>query len=216
MQHALNPQLEAHLRRVAVVPVLTVEDPAAAVPLAGALSSGGLDVIEITLRTPTALAALGHIATALPNVMVGAGTVLDPELGGAAIGAGARFLVSPGMTPRLIDAARGWRVPFLPGAATASEAMALADLGYRVLKYFPAEASGGVAALRALAAPLHHVRFCPTGGIGAGNARGYLALSNVVAVGGSWVAPAAAVAQGDWDAIARLARAAAAARGPRG
>jgi 2-dehydro-3-deoxyphosphogluconate aldolase/(4S)-4-hydroxy-2-oxoglutarate aldolase len=130
------------------------------------------------------------------------------------IGAGARFLVSPGMTPRLLEAAESWGQPYLPGAATASEAMALADLGYRALKFFPAEPAGGIGYLRALAAPLPEVAFCPTGGIGAANGAAYLALPNVLCVGGSWVVPEAAVAARDWAAITRLAKAAVA-LGPR-
>jgi 2-dehydro-3-deoxyphosphogluconate aldolase/(4S)-4-hydroxy-2-oxoglutarate aldolase len=209
MQHKLNPHLAAELRRVPVVPVLTVDRAADAVPLARALARGGLTILEVTLRTPAALAAIREMTGAVPGVAVGAGTVLTPEQGREAIDAGARFLVSPGMTPRLIEAAQSWSVPFLPGAATASEAMALSDLGYRVLKFFPAEPAGGVAALRALAAPLPDIEFCPTGGIGVQNAHNYLALPNVVAVGGSWVAPAGALAARNWEEIERLAREAA-------
>jgi 2-dehydro-3-deoxyphosphogluconate aldolase / (4S)-4-hydroxy-2-oxoglutarate aldolase len=132
--------------------------------------------------------------------------VLTPDQGAAAMAHGARFLVSPGMTPSLIEAASAWPVPFLPGVATASEAMALADMGYRVLKFFPAEPAGGTAALKAIGAPLTDLVFCPTGGIDAVKAPSYLALSNVVAVGGSWVAPAKLVASGGWAAITALAR----------
>ena len=199
----------AALARVRVVPVLTIEDGCDAVGLARALVAGGLDVLEITLRTPAAVAALGEIARALPGVLVGAGTVLTPEQAETVLRQGARFIISPGMTPRLIAAANDWRVPFLPGAVTASEAMALADLGYRLLKFFPAEPAGGVAALKALAAPLPMIRFCPTGGIDAAKAPAYLALPNVAAVGGSWVAPPALVRARDWPAITRLAVAAA-------
>ncbi len=212
MQHELNPRLAGELRSVAVVPVLTIDQMETAVPLARALVAGGLHVIEVTLRTPAALAGLGRIARDVPDAVVGAGTVLAPEQGQEAMSAGARFLVSPGMTPRLVEAAASWPVPFLPGAATASEAMALADLGYRVLKFFPAEPSGGAAALKALAAPLPAMAFCPTGGIDLAKAREYLALPNVVTVGGSWVAPAAAIAAGDWITITQLAREAAALR----
>lgn len=206
MQATLNPKLAEILGRVPVVPVLTVDAPEQAVLLAQALVDGGLNVLEITLRTPTAMAAMRSIARKVPGAIVGAGTVLDPEQANDAMAAGARFLVSPGMTPRLLEAARGWTIPFLPGAATASEAMALADLGYRVLKFFPAEPAGGAAALRALAAPLPDLFFCPTGGIDAVKAKTYLALSNVICVGGSWVAPALLVANRDWDAITGLAR----------
>jgi 2-dehydro-3-deoxyphosphogluconate aldolase/(4S)-4-hydroxy-2-oxoglutarate aldolase len=206
MQSKHNPLLADSLRRVPVVPVLTVEDPATAPDLALALIRGGLDVLEITLRTPAALEGIRRIIEAAPQALVGAGTVLTPEQGQAAAAAGARFAVSPGMTPRLVAAANEWPIPFLPGAATASEAMALADLGYRVLKFFPAEPAGGQAALKALAAPLPHVLFCPTGGIDAPKAAHYLKLPNVVTVGGSWVAPAEAIAHRRWDEITRLAR----------
>jgi 2-dehydro-3-deoxyphosphogluconate aldolase/(4S)-4-hydroxy-2-oxoglutarate aldolase len=213
MQPTLNPTLAETLRRVPLVPVVTIERAEVAVPLARALVAGGLNVIEITLRTPAAVAALGAIAEAVPDAIVGAGTVLSPAQAQEAMRAGARFLVSPGMTPRLIEAAQGWRIPFLPGAATASEAMALHDLGYRVLKFFPAEPAGGVAALKALAAPLRNIQFCPTGGIDASSAPSYLSLANVVCVGGSWVVPAKAVAEGDWAAITKLAAEAARLRG---
>lgn len=209
MQHLLNPRLAEELRRVPVVPVLTIDDAKLAVPLAQALMAGGLRILEVTLRTEAALEGIRRIVQEVPGVLVGAGTVRTPDQGHSAIAAGARFLVSPGMTPRLVQSADGWSVPFLPGAATPSEAMALADLGYRALKFFPAEPLGGVAALKALAAPLPDVVFCPTGGIGPDTARDYLALPNVVAVGGSWVAPAAAIAKEDWDTITRLSREAA-------
>jgi 2-dehydro-3-deoxyphosphogluconate aldolase/(4S)-4-hydroxy-2-oxoglutarate aldolase len=209
MQSKLNAAFRDELAAAVVVPVLTVEAADVAVEVARALERGGLSTIEITLRTPAAVEAIRAIAAALPQVRVGAGTVLDPEQGAHAIAAGARFIVSPGMTPRLLAAAEKWPVPYLPGAATASEAMALCDLGYRALKFFPAEPAGGAAYLKALAAPLPSVVFCPTGGIDAANAATYLALSNVVAVGGSWVAPAKEVAARDWLAITALARQAA-------
>lgn len=210
MQSKLNAALAGALKRIAVVPVLTIGRAEQAVPLARALVAGGLEALEITLRTPAALDAIRAIRTELPSALVGAGTVLTPEQGADAIAVGAKFIVSPGMTPRLIDAAERWPVPFLPGAVTASEAMALSDLGYRCLKFFPAEPSGGTAALKALAAPLAGIGFCPTGGIDADKARDYLALPNVLAIGGSWMAPAKAVEAGDWPAIERLAREAAA------
>lgn len=213
MQARLNRALAATLRRLAVVPVLTIEDAATAVPLARALVDGGLTAVEITLRTDAGLDAIRRIARELPQALVGAGTVLAPEQGGEAIAAGAKFLVSPGITPRLAEAAQAWSVPLLPGAATASEAMALADLGYALQKFFPAETSGGVAALKALAAPLRDIVFCPTGGIDLAKARSYLACPNVACVGGSWVAPQKLVAAGDWPAITALAREAAALRG---
>ena len=213
MQARLNQGLAATLREAVVVPVLTIETVAQAVPLARALVDGGLAVLEITLRTPTALEAIREIVRAVPGAIVGAGTVLTPDQGAAAMAHGARFLVSPGMTPRLIEAASAWPVPFLPGVATASEAMALADMGYAVLKFFPAEPAGGTAALKAIGAPLSDIVFCPTGGIDAAKAPAYLALANVAAVGGSWVAPAKAVSTGDWAAITDLARAASRLRG---
>lgn len=210
MQHLLNPRLAEELRAVPVVPVLTIQDADSAVPLARALVAGGLRILEVTLRTPAALDGIRRIAQEVPEAVVGAGTVRTPDHGHGAIAAGARFLVSPGMTPRLVQTADGWSVPFLPGAATPSEAMALADLGYRALKFFPAEALGGIEALKALASPLPDLTFCPTGGIDLEKARKYLALPNIMAVGGSWVAPASAVAARDWDTISQLAREAAA------
>lgn len=212
MQFKLNAALADVLARIAVVPVLTLETPAQGVAVVRALAAGGLPAVEVTLRTPTALDAIRHIRAELPDILVGAGTVLTPEQGQAAIEAGARFLVAPGLSPRLVAAAENWPVPFLPGAVTASEAMSLADLGYKVLKFFPAEPAGGTAALKALAAPLAHLAFCPTGGIDAAKAPAYLALPNVAAVGGSWMVPPAAVAAGDWDTLTGLAAAAAALR----
>ncbi len=213
MQSKHNKALRGVLTRVGVVPVLTIGTVDEGVALVRALVTGGLAIIEVTLRTEAALATIRRIRAELPDVLVGAGTVLTPEQGADALTAGARFIVSPGMTPRLMEAAERWPVPFLPGAATASEAMALADLGYSVLKFFPAEALGGAAALKALSAPLAHISFCPTGGIDASNAATYLALPNVAAVGGSWVAPAKLVAKQDWAGITALAETAAALRG---
>ncbi|MBS0242346.1 MAG: bifunctional 4-hydroxy-2-oxoglutarate aldolase/2-dehydro-3-deoxy-phosphogluconate aldolase, partial [Proteobacteria bacterium] len=198
MQSELNRALADTLYRAAVVPVLTIETAADGVEMARALAKGGLDLIEVTLRTDAALEAIRRIRAEVPAARVGAGTVLTPEQGQQAIAAGARFIVSPGMTPRLVEAAHSWQVPFLPGAVTASEAMALSDLGYSCLKFFPAEAAGGASALKALSAPLAGISFCPTGGIDEKNASDYLALPNVVAVGGSWVAPKKAVAEGEW------------------
>jgi 2-dehydro-3-deoxyphosphogluconate aldolase/(4S)-4-hydroxy-2-oxoglutarate aldolase len=209
MQSKLNATLATILKRAAIVPVLTVDDPAVGVATVRALARGGLNLIEITLRTPAAIEAIRRIKAEVPDVNVGAGTILDPDSGAQAIAAGAQFIVSPGMTPSLLEAAQEWTVPFLPGVATASEAMALSDLGYRVLKFFPAGPAGGPAYLKALASPLPHMQFCPTGGIFAGNAPEYLALSNVAAIGGSWVAPAKEVAAADWLAVTALARQAA-------
>jgi 2-dehydro-3-deoxyphosphogluconate aldolase/(4S)-4-hydroxy-2-oxoglutarate aldolase len=209
MQTKLNRALGEALRSATVVPVLTIDDPSVGVEIARALQKGGLNLIEITLRTPAAVEVIRRISKDVREVNVGAGTVLDPDDAAKAIAAGARFIVSPGMTPRLLEAAETWPVSYLPGAATASEAMALADLGYRVLKFFPAIPAGGASYLKALAAPLPDVTFCPTGGIDAGNAEEFLALPNVAAVGGSWVAPAKEVAARDWLAVSALAHQAA-------
>lgn len=203
-------ELTTLLAGTPVVPVLVIEDLSAAVPLARALVAGGLPVLEITLRTPAALDAIRAIAGEVEGAVVGAGTVLSAGQYREAAGVGARFVVSPGATEKVLDAAAASTVPLLPGAATASEVMRLLEQGYRFLKFFPAAPAGGVAYLKALAAPLPEARFCPTGGIDAASAKEYLSLPNVVCVGGSWVAPAAAVAAGDWQEITRLARAAAA------
>lgn len=194
-----------------VVPVLVIDDHAHAVPLAQALVSGGLPVLEVTLRTPGALAAITAMAGVAGGV-VGAGTLLTPEDVRAAKAAGAVFGVSPGATPALLEACAAEGLPLLAGCATASEVMELLARGYSMAKFFPAEQAGGAALLRALSAPLPRMRFCPTGGIGLNNARDYLALPNVACVGGSWVAPRAAMAAGDWDQITRLAAEAAALR----
>jgi 2-dehydro-3-deoxyphosphogluconate aldolase/(4S)-4-hydroxy-2-oxoglutarate aldolase len=192
-----------------VVPVLTIERTADAVPLARALVKGGLPVLEITLRTEEALAALAAIAAEVPDVVVGAGTVLQPRQFDDVTQAGARFAVSPGCTPALVTAARAAGLPFLPGIQTVSEAMVLAEQGFGLMKFFPADVAGGLAWLKAVAAPLAGLRFCPTGGVGADTAQTYLSLANVACVGGSWVAPRDAVAAGDWTRIERLAAAAA-------
>lgn len=196
----------ARLRNAAILPVVTVDAAADAVPLARALLAGGIDAIEVTLRTPAAIEAIGRIAGELPQMLVGAGTVLTPRQADQSIAAGARFLVSPGLTPALAEAALSAAAPFLPGIATASEAMVAAEHGFTAMKFFPAEASGGIPALKSLAAPLPHLRFCPTGGVDAGNARRYLATANVICVGGSWVAPAEAVRARDWARITELSR----------
>jgi 2-dehydro-3-deoxyphosphogluconate aldolase / (4S)-4-hydroxy-2-oxoglutarate aldolase len=206
----LGSDLASLLARTPVVPALTIESVEIALPLARALVEGGLSVLEITLRTPAALDVVRALAGEFESAAIGAGTVLTPEQYRAAAQAGARFVVSPGATPALLDAAAASPVPFLPGAATASEVMRLLEHGYHCLKFFPAEPAGGVAYLQALAAPLSAARFCPTGGIDAKTAPRYLALANVLCVGGSWVAPQGAVAAGDWARIAGLAREAAA------
>ncbi|TCP42237.1 bifunctional 4-hydroxy-2-oxoglutarate aldolase/2-dehydro-3-deoxy-phosphogluconate aldolase [Rhodovulum marinum] len=206
--HAASEITEGLCRRAPVIPVLVIEDSRHARPLAEALVAGGLPVLEVTLRTPAALEAIREMAS-VEGGIVGAGTLITPDDVEAAQAAGARFGVSPGATPMLLDAARAGGLPLLPGAATATEAMALLEKGYRVQKFFPAEAAGGVAALKALASPLPQINFCPTGGIGPGNAGDYLALPNTLCVGGSWVAPRAMVAAGDWAGITALAREAA-------
>jgi 2-dehydro-3-deoxyphosphogluconate aldolase / (4S)-4-hydroxy-2-oxoglutarate aldolase len=202
--------LLAILTAAPVVPVLTIEDRKMAVPLARALVEGGLTALEVTLRTPVALECIRAIAAEVEGADVGAGTVCDAGQLHDAVAAGAKFLVSPGATPGLLVAAADTPVPYLPGAATAGEAMALAERGITILKFFPAEPAGGIAYLKALGAPLPHIRFCPTGGIGLRNAPDYLALTNVICVGGSWVAPAAAVAAGDWATVKTLSAEAAA------
>lgn len=197
-----------------VVPVLTIERQVDAVPLARALVRGGLRVLEITLRTKVALEALRAIARDVPDAVVGAGTVLNGQQLDQARQAGAQFAVSPGCTPALASAAMAAGLPFLPGVQTVSEAMALREGGFTLLKFFPADAAGGLGWLKAVAAPLAGLRFCPTGGIGAETAPAYLALANVACIGGSWVAPMNVVAARDWAAIERLAAAAAKLKGP--
>jgi len=195
---------EALLRHAPVIPVLTVEGADDGVPLATALVAGGLPLLEVTLRTEGALKAITAMAKQVPGAIVGAGTIRTADQAKAAVDAGATFLVSPGATPQVIAAVQKLGVPFLPGCATASEAMRLSEEGFRFLKFFPAEAAGGVNYLKSLAAPLADLRFCPTGGIDAEKAKAYLALPNVVCVGGSWITPAAALKAGDWATVTRL------------
>ena len=191
-----------------VMPVVVVHDPEKAVPLARALVAGDLRAIEITLRTPRALEAVRAIAAEVPDAIPGVGTVLSAADLDAARAAGARFAISPGATPALLDAARRGPLPYIPAIATASELMAAMEAGFSVCKFFPAAQAGGAPALKALAGPFPHARFCPTGGIDAMSAPSYLALPNVVCVGGSWITPRAALDAGDFAAIERLARAA--------
>ncbi|MEO3887928.1 bifunctional 4-hydroxy-2-oxoglutarate aldolase/2-dehydro-3-deoxy-phosphogluconate aldolase [Nonomuraea sp. B5E05] len=193
-----------------VIPVVVIDDAESAVPLARALVSGGLPVIEVTLRTPAAREAIARIAAEVPEATVGAGTIRTSDDISASVASGARFLVSPGTTLSLVEALDASGVPYLPGAATVSEAMALAERGIKELKFFPAEAAGGVPYLKALGGPLPDVRFCPTGGIRADTAAAYLALPNVGCVGGTWLTPADALAAGDWGRIEKLASEAAA------
>ena len=207
-----SERLASLAAKVPVIPVLVIEDAATARPLAEALVAGGLPLLEVTLRSASALEAITEM-TAVEGAIVGVGTLLSGEDVRAARDAGAVFGVSPGATDALLDAARAEGLALLPGAATASEAMRLLEHGYSLQKFFPAEVAGGVAALKALAGPLPQIRFCPTGGIGPGNARDYLSLANVLCVGGSWLAPRAAVTAGDWNEITRLATEAAQLRG---
>jgi 2-dehydro-3-deoxyphosphogluconate aldolase/(4S)-4-hydroxy-2-oxoglutarate aldolase len=193
-----------------VVPVVVIDDIADAVPLAEALVRGGLPAIEVTLRTSAAMAAIERIAAEVPGAVVGAGTVTTSGQVADALAAGARFLVSPGATPTLLDALQASGVPFLPGASSASDLVALVERAISTAKLFPAELVGGVKALKAFAGPFPALRFCPTGGIHAGNAPEYLAQPNVVCVGGSWMLPKNAIAARDWDAIEALAAEAAA------
>ncbi|MEP1521792.1 bifunctional 4-hydroxy-2-oxoglutarate aldolase/2-dehydro-3-deoxy-phosphogluconate aldolase [Ascidiaceihabitans sp.] len=196
-------------RMAPIVPVLVVDDAKDAAPLAQALVAGGLPALEVTLRTPAALEVIREMASVAGGV-VGAGTLLTPADVLAAKDAGATFGVSPGATDRLLDACEDADLPLLPGAATASEAMRLLERGYKMLKFFPAEASGGAPALKAIGAPIPQVSFCPTGGVSPSNAKEYLSLPNVVCAGGSWVAPKDLVKVGDWVGITALAKAAAA------
>lgn len=190
-----------------IIPVLVVHDVAHARPLAEALVAGGLPALEVTLRTPAALDVIAEMAKVEGGV-VGAGTLLTPEDVKAAKAAGAKFGVSPGATDTLLSAAEDEGLAMLPGAATSSEAMALLERGYSMLKFFPAEASGGAPALKSFASPLPQISFCPTGGVSPSNAADYLSLPNVVCAGGSWVAPTDLVQAGDWAGIEELARAA--------
>jgi 2-dehydro-3-deoxyphosphogluconate aldolase / (4S)-4-hydroxy-2-oxoglutarate aldolase len=194
-----------------IVPVLVIDDITHAAKLAEALVKGGLPALEVTLRTPIALDAIRAMAD-VPDGMVGAGTLLTPADVKAAKQAGATFGVSPGATDRIIDACSEWELPLLPGAATATEVMILLEKGFTVQKFFPAEASGGAPALKAIGAPIPQVMFCPTGGVSLKNARDYLSLSNVICAGGSWVAPKDAMLRGDWAAITTLAAEAASLR----
>ncbi len=195
-----------------VIPVLVIDDVAHAVPLAEALVAGGLPVLEVTLRTPAALEAIRAMA-GVAGGTVGAGTLITPEDVAAAKEAGAHFGVSPGVTPALAQACAVHDLPLIGGVATVSEAMAMLSGGYDMLKFFPAEANGGAAALKAFAGPLPQISFCPTGGVTPENAPAYLALPNVACVGGSWVADASRMRAGDWAGITELARTAARLRG---
>ena len=200
---------ESLLSVVPVIPVVVIDDLAHAVPVARALVEGGLPVIELTLRTPVALDAIRAIATEVPEILVGAGTIVSPGQAKLAVDAGAQFLVSPGSTPTLLSAMAESGVPFLPGTATVSEVLAVLEAGFTEMKFFPAEASGGAAYLGSLASPLPDARFCPTGGITSASASSYLALPNVGCVGGSWITPSGLLAAGAWKQVSALAAAAA-------
>ncbi|MGO4306278.1 bifunctional 4-hydroxy-2-oxoglutarate aldolase/2-dehydro-3-deoxy-phosphogluconate aldolase [Cupriavidus sp. RAF12] len=204
MQIQPSPLLE-RLANVPVIPVLEYHSVDEALHVSEALVSGGLPVLEITLRTPVALQAMEAVAKALPQAVVGAGTVLTAEQLHAVRDVGAKFAVSPGLTQKLADGAQGAGISLLPGVATASEAMAALEAGFTLLKFFPAEAAGGVPMLKSLYGPLAQLKFCPTGGIDLAKASTYLALPNVVCVGGSWVVPKDAVAAKDWGRIRKLA-----------
>ncbi|WP_216217768.1 bifunctional 4-hydroxy-2-oxoglutarate aldolase/2-dehydro-3-deoxy-phosphogluconate aldolase [Amycolatopsis aidingensis] len=189
-----------------VLPVVVLEDAGHAVPVAEALLAGGIRAIELTLRTPAAPAAIERVAKEVPGIVVGAGTVTSEREARLAAESGAGFLVTPGSTDALLDAVGGTGLPFLPGVATVSEAMRLAERGLTELKFFPAEASGGAGFLRSIAGPLPDLRFCPTGGVTADNAADYLALPNVGCVGGTWLTPKAALTAGDFARVETLAR----------
>lgn len=199
---------EEILVQAPVVPVLAIERLEHAVPLARALVAGGLPVLEVTLRTEVGLDAIRAIGEEVSGAIVGAGTVRNAADFEAAVAAGSRFIVSPGLTSALLDAAAGSAVPLIPGVATVSELMWARDAGLRCLKFFPAEASGGAAALKSFAGPFPDIRFCPTGGVKLSNLGAYLALPTVVTVGGTWLAPQALLDAGDWTAVEALAQAA--------
>jgi 2-dehydro-3-deoxyphosphogluconate aldolase / (4S)-4-hydroxy-2-oxoglutarate aldolase len=198
-------QLLKVLKAQPVIPVLMIDKAKDAVPLARALAKGGLPAIEITLRTKDALEAIKRCANEVEECIVGAGTILNPKHFEQAEKAGSKFIVSPGCTSDLRKAASDSKVPLLPGAISPSEIMKMLDHGYSVLKFFPAEQAGGAAFLKSLSSPIAGATFCPTGGITEANAKDYLSLPNIVCVGGSWVAPKAAVEAGDWAKITELA-----------
>ncbi|MEM6795151.1 MAG: bifunctional 4-hydroxy-2-oxoglutarate aldolase/2-dehydro-3-deoxy-phosphogluconate aldolase [Acidobacteriota bacterium] len=211
--------LHVLLRESRVLPVLTVHRLEQAVPLTAALAAGGIHTVEITLRTPCALDAIREVSRALPEITVGAGTLVDAAQAVQVRDAGARFAVSPGLTGRLAEAADQADLALLPGVATASEAMVARELGFTFLKLFPAGVLGGTALLRSFAGPLGDLLFCPTGGLNAETFEDYLKLKNVACVGGSWMVPSGAVERGEWSAVedaARVAAAAAAAIAPPG
>lgn len=200
--------LRATLSLAPVIPVIILDDVDKARPLAEALVAGGLPVLEVTLRTPNALRVIAEMAR-VTGAVVGSGTIRSPLQMGHSVDAGCQFMVSPGASPRLLEAAEDYAIPLLPGVATPTEAMTASEHGYSFLKFFPAEALGGAPVLKAFASPLPDIIFCPTGGIDLIKARTYLALPNVICVGGSWVLPQDAIESGDFRRIEALAREAA-------
>ena len=200
------PDIRSILELGPVLPVVVIDRADDAAPLAEALLAGGITALEITMRTDAALAAIGAVSSALPEMAIGAGTVLDANAAKAARDAGADFAVSPGATESLVEGCADCALPLLPGAATPGEMMAMAELGFDALKFFPATQAGGAAYLKAIAGPLPHLLFCPTGGINPANAPEFLALGNVGCVGGSWVADRKDIADNAWEAITARAR----------
>ncbi len=199
-------QAQDIFNRSPIVPVMVINKIEDAVPLAKALVAGGISVLEVTLRTSCALEAITKIAKEVPEALVGAGTILNEEQLQQAVDAGAQFVITPGATPSLLKAAMAGTVPLIPGVASISEVMTGMSLGYTNFKFFPAEASGGVNALKAFSGPLADIRFCPTGGITPSSYKDYLALKNVDCIGGSWIAPTDAMEQGDWARITQLCK----------
>ncbi|MFT6985105.1 MAG: 2-dehydro-3-deoxyphosphogluconate aldolase/(4S)-4-hydroxy-2-oxoglutarate aldolase [Psychromonas sp.] len=189
-----------------VVPVMVINNIEDALPMARALAAGGINIFEVTLRTAVALEAIKAIATAMPEAMIGAGTIINAQQYDAAVAAGAKFIISPGYSQRLLEHAKTGYAPLIPGVSTPSEIITALELGYDHLKFFPAEANGGAAALKAIAGPLPQVRFCPTGGISPSNVADYMALNCVLTVGGSWMLPHDAIERGDWAKVTELAK----------
>ncbi|MBD9677280.1 bifunctional 4-hydroxy-2-oxoglutarate aldolase/2-dehydro-3-deoxy-phosphogluconate aldolase [Pseudomonas sp. PDM18] len=199
-------QIDALAQRARILPVITIDREADILPMADALAAGGITVLEVTLRTSLGLTAIRQLSEQRPELIVGAGTVLDPETFAQAEEAGAKFIVTPGCTDELLEYAVTRPVPLLPGVATASEIMAAYRHGLRRFKLFPAKVAGGVEALKAFGGPFPEVRFCPTGGVGPDNLNDYYRLANVMCVGGSWMLPKAAIDSGDWATVERLSR----------
>lgn len=201
---SVTSEFHSILDGAGIVPVINISNAQKTLPLVNALAAGGLKVFEFTLRQPSALAILRQACDAFPDKIIGAGSVLTPSQFDAAVDAGAKFIVSPGATSALLAHAINQHIPWLPGAATASEMMTLRDAGFTYIKFFPAEANGGATALKAISAPLGDLRFCPTGGINADNLQSYLSLHCVACVGGSWMLPEKLIENDDWEGISRL------------